>query len=67
MNCLPLPPSLSHRAISEAVKLCQPRVPPADIYQDYLLLSGTKTYGDNSVCEFSLRFHDMSHKILIVY
>lgn len=38
------PPSPSHRAISEAVKLCQPRVAPADIYQDYLLLSGTKTY-----------------------
>lgn len=30
----------SHRAISEAVRHCQPRAPVANIYQDCLLLSG---------------------------
>ncbi|KAM3591436.1 uncharacterized protein V6R79_002108 [Siganus canaliculatus] len=32
------------RAISEAVKPCQPRVPAADIYQDYMLLSGLEPF-----------------------
>ncbi|XP_028287137.1 methionine synthase [Parambassis ranga] len=32
------------RAISEAVKQCQPRAPAADIYQDYLLLSGLEPF-----------------------
>ncbi|XP_037547504.1 methionine synthase [Nematolebias whitei] len=32
------------RAISEAVKHCQPRVPPAAIYQDHLLLSGLEPF-----------------------
>ncbi|KAM6898711.1 methionine synthase isoform 2-T2 [Lycodopsis pacificus] len=32
------------RAISEAVKHCQPRVPAADIYQDYMLLSGLEPF-----------------------
>ncbi|KAM3859881.1 methionine synthase [Diretmus argenteus] len=32
------------RAISEAVKHCKPRTPPADIYQDYLLLSGLEPF-----------------------
>uniref|UniRef100_A0A8C5N771 Methionine synthase n=1 Tax=Gouania willdenowi TaxID=441366 RepID=A0A8C5N771_GOUWI len=32
------------RAISEAVKHCRPRVPPADVYQDYLLLSGLEPF-----------------------
>lgn len=32
--------SSSHRAIAEAVKQCQPRVPAADTFKDYLLLSG---------------------------
>ncbi|XP_034716471.1 methionine synthase [Etheostoma cragini] len=32
------------RAISEAVKHCQPRVPEADIYQDYMLLSGLEPF-----------------------
>ncbi|KAK1881794.1 Methionine synthase, partial [Dissostichus eleginoides] len=32
------------RAISEAVKQCQPRVPAADIYQDYMLLSGLEPF-----------------------
>ncbi|CAK6966772.1 methionine synthase [Scomber scombrus] len=31
-------------AICEAVKHCQPRVPAADIYQDYLLLSGLEPF-----------------------
>lgn len=48
---LPSPPSSSYRTISEAVKLCQPRVPAADIYQDYLLLSGIKTCVIR-MCEF---------------
>ncbi|GAA6234684.1 methionine synthase isoform X1 [Lates japonicus] len=32
------------RAISEAVRHCQPRAPAADIYQDYLLLSGLEPF-----------------------
>ncbi|XP_062415894.1 methionine synthase [Pungitius pungitius] len=32
------------RAISEGVKHCQPRVPAADIYQDYMLLSGLEPF-----------------------
>ncbi|XP_067431794.1 methionine synthase isoform X1 [Thunnus thynnus] len=32
------------RAISEAVKHCQPRAPAADIYKDYLLLSGLEPF-----------------------
>nr|XP_057918534.1 methionine synthase [Doryrhamphus excisus] len=32
------------RAISEAVKHCQPRVPTADIHQDYMLLSGLEPF-----------------------
>ncbi|XP_026171111.1 methionine synthase isoform X2 [Mastacembelus armatus] len=32
------------RAISDAVRECQPRVPAADIYQDYLLLSGLEPF-----------------------
>ncbi|KAK5851364.1 hypothetical protein PBY51_002166 [Eleginops maclovinus] len=32
------------RAISEAVKHCPPRVPAADIYQDYMLLSGLEPF-----------------------
>ncbi|XP_041829107.1 methionine synthase [Melanotaenia boesemani] len=32
------------RAICEAVKSCHPRVPAADIYQDYLLLSGLEAF-----------------------
>ncbi|XP_059180414.1 methionine synthase [Centropristis striata] len=32
------------RAISEAVKHCKPRVPAADIYQDYMLLSGLEPF-----------------------
>ncbi|XP_070783248.1 methionine synthase [Enoplosus armatus] len=32
------------RAISEAVKHCQPRVPAADIHQDHLLLSGLEPF-----------------------
>uniref|UniRef100_A0A4W6FIV2 Methionine synthase n=1 Tax=Lates calcarifer TaxID=8187 RepID=A0A4W6FIV2_LATCA len=32
------------RAISEAVRDCQPRAPAADIYQDYLLLSGLEPF-----------------------
>ncbi|KAM6896918.1 LOW QUALITY PROTEIN: methionine synthase [Xenentodon cancila] len=32
------------RAISEAVKHCQPRVPAAAIYQDHLLLSGLEPF-----------------------
>ncbi|KAM8837245.1 methionine synthase isoform 1-T1 [Spinachia spinachia] len=32
------------RAISEGVKLCHPRVPAADIYQDYMLLSGLEPF-----------------------
>ncbi|XP_070401461.1 methionine synthase [Nothobranchius furzeri] len=32
------------RAISEAVKHCQPRVPAANIYQHYLLLSGLEPF-----------------------
>ncbi|KAM7371312.1 hypothetical protein PAMP_010793 [Pampus punctatissimus] len=32
------------RAISEAVKHCQPRAPAADIYHDYLLLSGLEPF-----------------------
>ncbi|XP_051926988.1 methionine synthase isoform X2 [Hippocampus zosterae] len=32
------------RAISEAVKACQPRVPAEDIFQDYLLLSGLEPF-----------------------
>uniref|UniRef100_A0A3Q3DK13 Methionine synthase n=1 Tax=Hippocampus comes TaxID=109280 RepID=A0A3Q3DK13_HIPCM len=32
------------RAISEAVKECQPRVPAEDIFQDYLLLSGLEPF-----------------------
>ncbi|XP_034070788.1 LOW QUALITY PROTEIN: methionine synthase [Gymnodraco acuticeps] len=32
------------RAISEAVKQCQPRVPAADLYQDYMLLSGLEPF-----------------------
>lgn len=39
LSC-PLSP---HRAISGAVKPCKPRVPPADVFQDYLLLSGVET------------------------
>lgn len=30
----------SYRALCEAVRMCQPRVPPSDVYQDYLMLSG---------------------------
>lgn len=38
--------SLTHshslsRAIAEGVKNCQPRVPPTDIFQDFMLLSGS--------------------------
>lgn len=41
--CLYLSCPLSpYRAISDAVKPCKPRVPAADAYQDYLLLSGVK-------------------------
>ncbi|XP_036385114.1 methionine synthase [Megalops cyprinoides] len=32
------------RAIAEGVKLCQPRVPPADVFQDYMLLSGLEPF-----------------------
>ncbi|XP_051273086.1 methionine synthase isoform X3 [Dicentrarchus labrax] len=32
------------RAISKAVKHCQPRVPATDVYQDYLLLSGLEPF-----------------------
>nr|XP_040033359.1 methionine synthase [Gasterosteus aculeatus aculeatus] len=32
------------RAIAEGVKHCQPRVPAADIYQDYMLLSGLEPF-----------------------
>ncbi|XP_037611245.1 methionine synthase isoform X1 [Sebastes umbrosus] len=32
------------RAISEAVKHCKPRVPEANIYQDYMLLSGLEPF-----------------------
>ncbi|XP_041818840.1 methionine synthase isoform X1 [Chelmon rostratus] len=32
------------RAISEAVKHCKPRVPAADIYQDYMLLAGLEPF-----------------------
>ncbi|XP_022621775.1 methionine synthase isoform X2 [Seriola dumerili] len=32
------------RAIHEAVRNCQPRAPAADIYQDYLLLSGLEPF-----------------------
>ncbi|CAJ1080476.1 methionine synthase isoform X1 [Xyrichtys novacula] len=32
------------RAISEAVRLCRPRAPAADIYQDYMLLSGLEPF-----------------------
>uniref|UniRef100_UPI003AAE88BE methionine synthase n=1 Tax=Centroberyx gerrardi TaxID=166262 RepID=UPI003AAE88BE len=32
------------RAISEAVKHCKPRAPTADIYQDYMLLSGLEPF-----------------------
>ncbi|KAM9838048.1 methionine synthase [Aulostomus maculatus] len=32
------------RAISEAVKHCQPRVPGPELYQDYLLLSGLEPF-----------------------
>ncbi|MEQ2275857.1 hypothetical protein XENORESO_009815, partial [Xenotaenia resolanae] len=32
------------RAISEAVKQCQPRLPKADIFKDYLLLSGLEPF-----------------------
>uniref|UniRef100_UPI0037E924B4 methionine synthase n=1 Tax=Semicossyphus pulcher TaxID=241346 RepID=UPI0037E924B4 len=32
------------RAISEAVRHCRPRAPAADIYQDYLLLSGLEPF-----------------------
>ncbi|XP_044035133.1 methionine synthase isoform X2 [Siniperca chuatsi] len=32
------------RAISEAVKHCQPRVPAGDIYRDFLLLSGLEPF-----------------------
>ncbi|KAM4624117.1 methionine synthase isoform 2-T2 [Polymixia lowei] len=32
------------RAIAKAVKQCQPRVPPTDIFQDYLLLSGLEPF-----------------------
>ncbi|XP_054457475.1 methionine synthase [Anoplopoma fimbria] len=32
------------RAISEAVKHCKPRVPAADIYQEYMLLSGLEPF-----------------------
>ncbi|XP_024140569.1 methionine synthase isoform X2 [Oryzias melastigma] len=32
------------RAISEAVRHCQPRVPPPAIYEDYLLLSGLEPF-----------------------
>ncbi|XP_077407200.1 methionine synthase isoform X4 [Vanacampus margaritifer] len=32
------------RAISEAVKDCQPRAPVGDIYQEYLLLSGLEAF-----------------------
>ncbi|XP_068611013.1 methionine synthase [Brachionichthys hirsutus] len=32
------------RAIAESVKLCQPRVPPADVYKDHMLLSGLEPF-----------------------
>ncbi|XP_077481177.1 methionine synthase isoform X2 [Stigmatopora argus] len=32
------------RAISEAVKLCQPRAPAEDVFQDYMLLSGLEPF-----------------------
>uniref|UniRef100_A0A6Q2XT27 Methionine synthase n=1 Tax=Esox lucius TaxID=8010 RepID=A0A6Q2XT27_ESOLU len=32
------------RAIAEKVKHCQPRVPPADVFQDYMLLSGLEPF-----------------------
>ncbi|XP_030631921.1 methionine synthase [Chanos chanos] len=32
------------RSIAERVKQCQPRVPPADVYQDYMLLSGLEPF-----------------------
>ncbi|XP_020493877.2 methionine synthase [Labrus bergylta] len=32
------------RSICEAVRHCRPRAPPADIYQDYLLLSGLEPF-----------------------
>ncbi|KAJ4940616.1 hypothetical protein JOQ06_026913 [Pogonophryne albipinna] len=32
------------KAISEAVKQCKPRVPAADLYQDYMLLSGLEPF-----------------------
>ncbi|XP_038159870.1 methionine synthase [Cyprinodon tularosa] len=32
------------RAISEAVKACKPRVPPADAFKDHLLLSGLEPF-----------------------
>ncbi|XP_056155582.1 methionine synthase isoform X2 [Lampris incognitus] len=31
-------------ALEKAVKLCQPRVPPTDIFQDHLLLSGLEPF-----------------------
>ncbi|XP_068162128.1 methionine synthase isoform X2 [Antennarius striatus] len=32
------------RAIAEAVRLCPPRVPPADVYKGYMLLSGLEPF-----------------------
>ncbi|KAF5909085.1 methionine synthase, partial [Clarias magur] len=32
------------RAIAEAVKQCQPRVPPSDVFSDYMLLSGLEPF-----------------------
>eukprot|EP00066_Takifugu_rubripes_P009769 XP_003977029.1 PREDICTED: LOW QUALITY PROTEIN: methionine synthase [Takifugu rubripes] len=32
------------RALCEAVRMCQPRVPPSDVYQDYLMLSGLEPF-----------------------
>ncbi|KAJ8013643.1 hypothetical protein DPEC_G00031940 [Dallia pectoralis] len=32
------------RAIAEKVKHCQPRVPPADVFQDYMLLAGLEPF-----------------------
>uniref|UniRef100_A0A3P9I2P3 Methionine synthase n=1 Tax=Oryzias latipes TaxID=8090 RepID=A0A3P9I2P3_ORYLA len=40
------------RAISEAVKHCQPRVPPTAIYEDYLLLSGLEPFKIGSHTNF---------------
>ncbi|KAJ8404758.1 hypothetical protein AAFF_G00331450 [Aldrovandia affinis] len=32
------------RAIAEGVKVCQPRVPPTGVFQDYMLLSGLEPF-----------------------